>query len=149
MLEEEPEIRLMLAGSGPLEEELRARELKNAEFLGFKSGDELCSLISGAAATVCPSQWYENCPMSVIESLTLGTPVITCDIGGTREMIENGVNGLIYKADDKAALKNAIKTVYNDDELTAKMKKHCREFPVTLNVEDYSKKILEIYSEVL
>ena len=42
--------------------------LDNAEFVGFKTGDELKRLIAESAISVCPSEWYENCPFSVIES---------------------------------------------------------------------------------
>ena len=149
VLEETPDIQLVLAGRGPLEEELKARNLKNAEFLGFKSGDELKRLVANAVCSVCPSQWYENCPMSVIESLSLGTPVITCDIGGTKELIKNGKNGLVYKAEDRVALKEALERIYFDDKLAENMRNYCLTFPATHTLDEYSEKITELYSGLI
>ena len=87
--------------------------------------------------------------MSVIESIKLGTPVITCDIGGTKELIENEKNGLIYKADDKAELKSAIKTLYNNDSLAEEMSRYCLEHGSTDSLEKYAEKIEKIYKEII
>ncbi len=144
-----PEVKLIIAGRGPLEEELKARELGNVEFAGFKSGDELYSLIAGAAASVYPSQWYENCPMSVIESIKAGTPVITSDIGGTKELIENGKNGFIFETDNKASLKAAIERIYNNIELNEEMKAYCLSHQVTDTLEEYTEKTEKIYRELI
>lgn len=149
VMSELKDVKLYVAGTGPLEEELKARQLENVSFLGFKSGTELYSLIAGAIASVYPSQWYENCPMSVIESIKLGTPVITCDIGGTKELIENGKNGLIYKADDKQELKKAIETLYNSDSLAEEMSRYCLEHGSTDSLEKYAEKIEKIYKEII
>ncbi|MCR5207734.1 MAG: glycosyltransferase family 4 protein [Eubacterium sp.] len=148
VMEELPDVKLIVAGTGPLEDELKARGLKNAEFAGFKSGAELYSLISGAAASVYPSQWFENCPMSVIESIKLGTPVITCDIGGTKELIDDGKNGVIYKADDKLSLKEAIEKIYRDSELSEAMSRYCLENGTTAPIKEYAQKIEKIYGEL-
>ena len=149
VMEELPEVKLVIAGTGPLEEELKSRGLNNVEFKGFKSGEELYSLIAGARASVYPSQWYENCPMSVIESINLGTPVITCDIGGTKELIEDGKNGIIYKADDKAELKSAIEKIYSDDSLEEEMSRYCSENGCTDTLDIYAQKTKEIYKDLI
>lgn len=149
VIEELPEIKFVIAGTGPLEEELKSRNLKNAAFTGFKSGDELYSLISGATASVYPSQWYENCPMSVTESINLGTPVITCDIGGTKELIEDGKNGIIYKAENKEELKAAIEKLYNDETLAKKMSSYCTEHGCTDTLDIYAQKTEEIYKDLI
>ena len=75
-----PEIPFVLAGSGPLEEQTRG--IPNVKQVGFQSGEALQRLIGEASFTVYPSEWYENCPLSVIESMVLGTPVIGARIGG-------------------------------------------------------------------
>ena len=68
-----------VVGTGPEDATMRrmnAERCGHAEFLGYRSGDELHSLIRGALAVVLPSEWYENAPMSVLESFALGKPVI-------------------------------------------------------------------------
>jgi glycosyltransferase involved in cell wall biosynthesis len=61
---------------------------------------------------VIPSIWYENNPLSVIESLCMGTPVIGACIGGTPELIENNKTGLLYTHDNPQELQQAIITAF-------------------------------------
>jgi glycosyltransferase involved in cell wall biosynthesis len=103
-----------LAGSGPEEAALRALagQLKApAEFLGFRSGAELQALVRGARAVVLPSEWYENAPMSVLESFALGKPVIGARIGGIPEMIDEGDNGWCFDSGNVAALAERLSEV--------------------------------------
>lgn len=61
-----PDIPFVFAGTGPLEE--LVDQVPNVENRGFVSGEALHSLIAGARFSVYPSEWYENCPFSVMES---------------------------------------------------------------------------------
>ncbi|MDR1356739.1 MAG: glycosyltransferase [Tannerellaceae bacterium] len=90
-------IQLRVAGTGPLLESLRRQSPPNVEFTGHKSGDELYDYIRRARFVVVPSECYENNPMSVIEAMTLGTPVIGSRIGGIPELIEDGLNGYLFE----------------------------------------------------
>jgi glycosyltransferase involved in cell wall biosynthesis len=104
-----PEIKFVIAGSGPLEYLLS--DLPNVEFVGFKREEELREMICQSIATICPSQWYENSPLSVLESLGLNIPVIASNIGGIPEIIEDKWNGLLFEAgniDDLASKINII-----------------------------------------
>lgn len=90
---------LKIAGKGPLDRELKEYvkiHALNVEFLGFVAGSEKERLIAGAICTATPSECYENFPISVLESLALGTPVIASRIGGLPEMIEKGVSGELF-----------------------------------------------------
>jgi glycosyltransferase involved in cell wall biosynthesis len=87
-------VAVRVAGTGPVEGELRALVDSlgaDVQLLGFQSGDALHDLVRGARAVVLPSEWYENGPMSVLESMALGTPVIGADIGGIPELVEPDV----------------------------------------------------------
>lgn len=82
-------VTLRVAGTGPLEAELRAMPgADRVQWLGFCTGDALWQQVRGARALVLPSEWYENAPMSILEAYASGTPVIGADIGGIPEMIE-------------------------------------------------------------
>lgn len=102
--------KLKIAGNGPLSEELRAKysACPNIEFLGRLNGDEVRELLSKARFSVIPSEWYENNPLSVIESLCAGTPVVGAAIGGITELIK-GCNGTIFTSGSSEALADAIK----------------------------------------
>ena len=73
-----PDIPFVFAGQGELEEAVDAET--NIRNRGFLSGENMTDMIRGAAFTVFPSEWYENCPYSVIESQLAGTPVLASDL---------------------------------------------------------------------
>ncbi|MFN9746407.1 MAG: glycosyltransferase family 4 protein [Betaproteobacteria bacterium] len=98
---------LKIAGTGPEETSLRslAAQLNGeVEFLGFCSGDALHDVVRAARCVVLPSEWYENAPMSVLESMALGTVVVGADIGGIGEIVGHGDSGWLFPSGDAAAL---------------------------------------------
>lgn len=137
-----PEIDFVFAGSGPLVSDMSG--ITNIRNVGFKSGDELRELISGARFSVYPSEWYENCPFSVMESQMYGTPVLGADIGGIPELIDVGRTGELFAAGDADALEKAIYDMWTNsaklDEYTANCAK--LEFD---NVEEYTEKLMKVY----
>ena len=66
---------LIVAGTGPLLDVLKA-QYNPSIFVGHLAGDALKSMIEKAAVVVVPSEWYENCPMSVLEAMAYGKPVV-------------------------------------------------------------------------
>ncbi len=107
-------VALKVVGTGPEEKallELRERIGSGAEFLGFKSGQELHALVRGARAVVLPSEWYENAPISVLESFALGKPVIGARIGGIPELIDENENGWTFESGSVADLTALITRV--------------------------------------
>lgn len=107
-----PSIQFVFAGTGPLEKELTA--LPNVQNVGFQSGDALKTLIAEARLTVYPSEWYENCPFSVMESQMYGTPVLGADIGGIPELIEIGQTGELFESGNKNDLIGKITEMWNE-----------------------------------
>ncbi|MBD5803748.1 Glycogen synthase [Azoarcus sp. Aa7] len=107
-------VKLKIAGTGPIEAELHAMQVELAgdvEFLGYRSGADLHALIREALAVVLPSEWYENAPMSVLESFALGTPVVGARIGGIPEMVIEGETGWTFEsrsAEDLTALLSRV-----------------------------------------
>lgn len=102
-----PEIRFVFAGYGAAEPEIA--KVTNAEFVGFKTGKDLEMLIRRAKVSVYPSEWYENCPFSVIESQMYGTPVVGSRIGGIPELITEGHSGELFTAGDPDDLERALR----------------------------------------
>lgn len=101
-----PEIHFVFAGSGPLEALLK--EVPNIENVGFQKGEALRQLIREARFSVYPSEWYENCPFSVMESQIYGTPVLGADIGGIPELISPGITGELFESGNPEALRAQI-----------------------------------------
>lgn len=108
-----PHARLAIAGRGPLEQELRtlATSLRLDDvvsFLGFREDVHAC--MAAADATVLASAW-EGLPTVVIESLAAGTPIVSTDVGGVREVIEEGLSGLIVPPGTPEALASAMSSL--------------------------------------
>ncbi|MDR2496145.1 MAG: glycosyltransferase [Tannerellaceae bacterium] len=101
--------RLKIIGSGNAAGDLR-RYPPQVEFVGQMSHEELLPLMQRARFCVTPSIWYENNPLSIIESLCLGTPVIGARIGGIPELISEGINGSLFEAGNETELAGKIES---------------------------------------
>jgi glycosyltransferase involved in cell wall biosynthesis len=106
-------VQVKIAGSGHAEGDLRvlAGEADNVEFLGYRSGAALWELVRGSRAVVLPSQWYENAPLSILESFACGKPVIGARIGGIVELVREGETGFLFAHDDVADLADRLLAV--------------------------------------
>ncbi len=138
-----PEIDFVFAGKGPLENLLD--DVDNIRNVGFKTGNELADLIRKAKVSVYPSEWYENCPFSVMESQLFGTPVIGADIGGIPELIRNGETGMLFNSGDVDSLCNAIHDLWQDDGKAQRMHENCKELSFD-TIDEYLDKLLKIYN---
>ena len=116
-----PEIKFVFAGFGEAEDDIKS--VPNAEYVGFKTGEELKELIARAKVSVSPSEIYENCPFSVIESQKYGTPVIGSRMGGIPELIKEGETGLLFEAGNSLDLTEKIKYII-DDKILEKIHKN-------------------------
>lgn len=110
---------LIVAGEGSWKTDLvqKIADLPNISFIGFQSGQRLAKLIQNAGAVVVPSEWYENCPMSVLEAKAYGKPVIGARIGGIPELVRHGVDGFLFEAgntNDLIGALNGMETVDHD-----------------------------------
>lgn len=101
--------RFKVAGGGPLADDLRDkyRDCGHIEFMGMLDAQGVARLLTGARLSVVPSQWYENNPLSVVESLCAGTPVAGSQIGGIPELIDSA-SGVTFQPFDKEAMVTAI-----------------------------------------
>lgn len=106
---------MTFVGTGPEEASLRALVAElgaPVKFSGYQSGEELHALIRGARAVVLPSEWYENAPLSVLESMALGKTVIGARIGGIPELILEDHTGWLFKSGDVQDLSAVLDRVY-------------------------------------
>lgn len=108
--------KLKVVGGGPLEEQLKTLCAGNAniEFLGHQDATTVARLLSSAKFAVVPSECYENNPLSVIESLCAGTPVVGAKMGGIPELIDGG-KGIIFEARNEKMLKQAIENAFSQE----------------------------------
>lgn len=137
-----PDVNFIFAGAGPLEEELN--NIPNIKNVGFKSGEELEKLIREARFSIYPSEWYENCPFSVMESQMYGTPVLGANIGGIPELIKVGQTGELFESGNIEELKEKISSLYNNKQKTDEYSRNCKDIDFD-DIEQYYEKIIKYY----
>lgn len=139
-----PNIPFVFAGTGSEEMLNKIRELPNIKEVGFLSGENLETAIKEARFSIYPSEWYENCPFSILESQMVGTPVIGANIGGIPELIENMKTGILFESGNKANLINMIESLYTNDDLQKNMSENClsKEF---MTIDKYYEELMKIY----
>ncbi len=101
VLEEYPHVSLKMVGDGPYLDELREKcsDLAHVKFLGRIPNKELPELYSSSDIFVFPSD-SDTFGMSVLEAQACGLPAVVSSVGGPREIIENGVTGIVARAGD-------------------------------------------------
>ncbi|HQK68843.1 MAG TPA: glycosyltransferase family 4 protein [Bacteroidales bacterium] len=143
-----PQYDLKIIGTGLLEGELKKKyQRQHIEFMGFKDWDEIKEILKASHFIVIPSEWYENNPLSALESLCLGTPVIGANIGGIPELIHHGTNGLLFKPGDIDDLKSKISYLMEHSE-DFNMTDIAEKSRINFNSENYYKKLIHIYSSL-
>ena len=120
-----PDVNLKIVGTGPLEPEVReyvrAKALRNIEFLGFKSGEEKWQLIRKSQFGVVPSEWYENFPIVALEYFAAAKPVIASRIGGLPYVVEDGQTGYLFDPGNVEDLVATVTRLRNDPAAAANM----------------------------
>ena len=134
-----PNINFIFAGTGPLESEINGAE--NIKNVGLQRGDALERLIREARFSVCPSEWYENCPFSVMESQMYGTPVLGANIGGIPELIRVGKTGELYESGNKEELKKKIEEMFGT---CTEYSKNCKGISF-VSIDEYCERLINIY----
>lgn len=134
-----PDISFVFAGSGPLAEEVS--KLPNIRNMGFVRGRKLQELIAGAAFSLYPSEWYENCPFSVMETQMYGTPMIASNLGGIPELLQDGITGELFEAGNAGMLQEKITKLWTQPELCRKYQENCKDIKFD-TIEEYCDKIV-------
>ena len=137
-----PNIQFVFAGTGPLEDTVNG--ISNIKNVGFQTGEALETLIREARYSIYPSEWYENCPFSVMESQMYGTPVLGANIGGIPELIQNGKTGELFESANVKDLKEKIEKLWEDKTRTDSYSKNCQDISFD-TIGEYYKKLIKIY----
>lgn len=124
-----PKCRLVCAGTGDPTEALRQIASRNLEssvdLHTWVEGSDKYRLLKQATLFVLPSH-FEGMPMSILEAMALGIPVIATRVGGIPDMITHGQEGLLVQPGDGAGLGQAIVALLNNPRLRATMSVACQ-----------------------
>jgi len=137
-----PQVSFVFAGTGPLSHLLEG--IPNIKNMGFQNGKDLEKLIREARFSVYTSEWYENCPFSVMESQMYGTPVLGANIGGIPELIEEGKTGELFESGNKKELREKILKLWENKSYTDIYSQNCETVSFD-KISDYANKLMKIY----
>lgn len=144
-----PDVRFVVAGAVS-NDGTPKHSSGNIEWKGFLSGNELDELYKSSAVIVVPSKCYEGFPNVIARAMNHSKPVIATNLGGMPEIIEHGVNGLLYPPGDIDALLSSIRQILSDPDKSILMGIRGKEKAE----REYSKeviysKLMKIYSQAL
>lgn len=142
---------LWLVGDGPNREQLEVlqRELglmDRVRFMGARL--DVPELLSKADVFVLASNW-EGLPISIIEAMRAGLPVVASNVGGVSEQVTNGVSGYLIPAADVESLRDRLQKMIDSPELVQSMGAAGRKrFEKDFRIESAIAKTVEIYRSV-
>lgn len=147
-------IKFKVVGKGNLEQSLKGYVAKNnmpyVEFLGYITGAEKFKLLQKARFSVVSSEGYENLPISVLESFSIGTPVIASRIGGLPELVEDGKSGLLFEPGNPDDLAEKISYLYENPDKALEMGEYARKcVEEKYNEENHYNRLMEIYKRAI
>lgn len=120
LLKNNAKFRMLLLGRGPLENRLKQRikELKLEGYVKvqYMKPEDREAILSETKLFVLNTD-YEGLSHALLEVMAAGVPIITTDVGGNPELIENGKNGLLVPFNDKVALTDAIVALNKDSDM--------------------------------
>ncbi len=145
-----PNAHLNFYGTGELETQSKelCRELSldgNVTFCG--TTDDIYSVMSNSDMFLLCSH-YEGMPITLIETMASGLPIIATAVGGVVDMIEDGVNGLLCK-DDVAEIADAIIKMISDQKLRESCGNAAKQKSVCFSAEGMVDGYLQVYEKVL
>jgi glycosyltransferase involved in cell wall biosynthesis len=149
-----PDITVEILGDGPERQRLErlAAELApgRVHFRGRVPKNVVADAMRSALAVVVPSRWYENQPMTVLESMACAVPVIGTSMGGVPELVTDAVNGFVVPPDDPAALADRMARLAAQPAEARRLGGRARALMLaSFTPLDHVRRVGEVYAEAL
>ncbi|MBI1869914.1 MAG: glycosyltransferase family 4 protein [Chlamydiae bacterium] len=152
LLKERKDFYFVIAGEGKDREKYELEVKKRGitgrfRFLGFVAN--IYEALALMDIFVLPSEW-EGLPLSILEAMAFGVPVIATNVGGVPEVIEHEKTGLLISPRDPIAIRDAVLKILNHPEKTQKMvEAGCCQIQQNFSEEKMIRQTLEIYEDLL
>jgi len=117
-------------------------------FLGSRKQESLPYFYSAAEAVIMPSH-YESFGMVALEAMACGTPVVASEVGGLAFLVQDGVTGFHFPADDPKALSEKLITLIENKDLRTRMSRQAAEIAKEYGWEKIATRIFSLYKRVL
>ncbi len=145
--------RLLVAGSGPQEREVRryiaTRRLRGVELLGRVSDEDKARYFATADVYVSPATGQESFGIVLLEAMAAGAPIVCSDIHGYKGVVRRGEQALLVPPRSVGALTEALSRVLDDAELRQRMSDSGRERAIQFSWENITAKVDDYYSFVM
>jgi glycosyltransferase involved in cell wall biosynthesis len=138
----------LIVGDGPMKEELEGKALPNMKFTGYLTGKDLAELYSISDVFVFPSP-TETFGMVVLEALASGTPAVTANSGGVKNIIKSGKTGFTCEPGDTEAFTEAIVHLLKNDRLRKKFSSDARLYALEQSWEAIFEEMLWHYQDAV
>ena len=143
-------IPLVIIGGSPQLEEVEKETFRSGltqvSFRGHLPHGETLAAMHGARFVVFSSEWYENFPMTIVESFACGVPVICSRIGAMEEIVQDNRTGLHFSPGDDKDLAEKVDWAWNHPERMRVMGKEARhEYETKYTAEKNYPLLMEIY----
>lgn len=142
--------KIKISGYGKfLLNQIRRNKLQDhVKFVGRLQSDRMCARFLKSHVFLCPSA-IENSPNSVGEAMLLGVPVVSADVGGVHNLVNDGKDGFLYPKDKPKRLKDSILRIFEDDKLAVFLSSNAKAHALrTHDPETNYRRLLEIYREI-
>jgi glycosyltransferase involved in cell wall biosynthesis len=146
-----PNVRFTVAGMGPDAPliEAAARELPNLVFLGRVAPTEVASLLRAAVMSLMPSRWQEPGPLTALEAMCAGTPIVAFDSGGLAEYVRRADAGIVVE-NTAAALVDGCRTLLESQTAWQRASDGGRAgVASSFSAERYAHEIVDVYEGAL
>jgi glycosyltransferase involved in cell wall biosynthesis len=146
-----PETRFLIVGDGDQEDALRrqASELGIAGRVVFAGHRSDVPAVLGALDVFCISSTYEGTPLALFEAMAAGKAIVSTAVDGCREVIEDGVTGLLVPPEDAEALAAGLLRVIDDQGLRRGLAERARAASVRYDVRECVRQMEALYDEIL
>jgi phosphatidyl-myo-inositol alpha-mannosyltransferase len=145
--------RLLVAGSGPQEREVRryiaTRRLQGVELLGRVSDEDKARYFATADVYVSPATGQESFGIVLLEAMAAGTPIVCSDIHGYKGVVRRNEQALLVPPRDVNALVGAIARLLDDPDMRARMAAAGRERAVQFSWQNITAKVEDYYAFVM
>ncbi|KAB2970377.1 glycosyltransferase family 4 protein [Zoogloea sp.] len=153
ILAQRPEARLSVAGSGPLEADLKALAERlgvaaQVRFTGRLDRDQMAALYQDADLSLNPSR-VDNMPVSVLEALASGVPVVSTDVGGIPYLVRHEHTAMLVPRDEPEAMAAAALRVLGDTALVTRLREAGLEEVRRYSWQVVKGELLAVYGEAM
>lgn len=124
----------------------QAANQSNITFAGFVNNADIAKIYRQLDVLVVPSIWPENSPVTILEALAHGIPVITSDVRGIADLVQHEVNGLIFANQNVQDLGMQMARCQDSPDLVSRLASQCR---LIKSLAEDANDIIQLYEEIV